>query len=189
MPEVAIPDDDGDLADNMNDENVTSQTAAPQLLPLPEPEALEVPEPYGPLRTSSRRSRPGPMAGATYLAEYAEEICQSWITYAWLTGRSRRKELTLANLTKMERTLFDASMAKEWDNWKNFMAVTVVTGKEAKELLEKAKPIPSRWVHTNKNEFDPKLPMQAVSRLLELAAMSRCMSERTRLHPHSWSST
>ena len=106
------------------------------------------------------------MAGATYLAEYADEVCQSWITYAWLTGRSRGKELILANLTKMERTLFDASMTKEWDNWKNFKAVTVVTGKEAKELLEKAKPIPSRWVHTNKNEFDPKLPMQAKSRLV-----------------------
>eukprot|EP00959_Pyramimonas_sp_CCMP1952_P397120 8320619-Pyramimonas_sp.AAC.1 len=45
-------------------------------------------------------------------------------------------------------------------------AVTVVTGDDGKELLTGGKPMPSRWVHTNKNEYDPKLPLKAKSRLV-----------------------
>ena len=107
------------------------------------------------------------MDGGAYLAEYdTDEMYYSWMAYAWLTGRSRGKEIDLMNLTKAERKEFDASMAKEWENWRNFRAVTVISGNDAAELLKKAKPIPSRWVHTNKNEFDPKLPLKAKSRLV-----------------------
>ena len=109
------------------------------------------------------------MAGGAYLVEHdpdAGAVNHGWIAYAWLTGRSRGKEINLSDLTKAERKEFDVSMAKEWENWRNFRAVTAVSGDDATELLKRAKPIPSRWVHTNKNEFDPKLPLKAKSRLV-----------------------
>ena len=71
------------------------------------------------------------MAKSTFVIEYdpdADVVYHGWIAYAWLTGRSRGKEINLMDLTKAERKEFDASMAKEWDNWRNFRAVTVSRG-------------------------------------------------------------
>ena len=79
------------------------------------------------------------MAGGTYLVECdpdADVVYHGWIAYAWLTGRSRGKEINLMDLTKAERKEFDASMAKEWENWRNFRAVTAISGDQAKELLK-----------------------------------------------------
>ena len=78
---------------------------------------------------------------------------QAWMYDAFLTGRGRGKEIDLNKLSKAERKLFDASMAKEWANWSNFRAVTVVPPGEAQGVLARATSvIPSRWVHTNKGD-------------------------------------
>ena len=73
--------------------------------------------------------------------------------------------------------MFDASMAKAREKWRNFRAVAAVTGDAAKELLGRARAIPSEWVHANRNEYDSMLRLKATSRLV---AVGCCESVHAR---------
>ena len=66
-----------------------------------------------------------------------------------------------------QRELLKKSMAKEWANWLHFQAVTVLDPVKGKKLAAQgANPIPSRWVHTNKNEAEPQKGFMAQPRLV-----------------------
>ena len=120
---------------------------------------------YHPTRRSTLRPEPYAMWQSfeeTYHnRRFSEFSC-------WLTGADRaRKEITLSKLNAQDRMLYDASMKKEWDNWRHFDAVSVV---DEAEIAKDTPVITTRWVHTDKNalakQAGKKVPVVARSRLV-----------------------
>eukprot|EP00435_Cladocopium_sp_Y103_P058473 s1160_g20.t1 len=82
---------------------------------------------------------------------------------AFLTGKAVRSEINLNDLSAEDRAKFDQSMEKEWNSFKKFSAVEVLTESQIAELPQDAEIVNTRWVHTDKNQ-KPRLMAGAMRR-------------------------
>ena len=80
--------------------------------------------------------------------------------HAFLTGRAASTEVSLKTLNDEDRRKFDVSMEKEWNSWKQFGAVEILTPEQVQQLPDDTPIIGTRWVHTDKNK-KPRLMAKA----------------------------
>ena len=70
---------------------------------------------------------------------------------AFLTGKAVKSEVSLKDLSPEDREKFWESMAKEWESWKKFGAVEILTQAHIDALPDDIQIVGTRWVHTDKN--------------------------------------
>lgn len=71
---------------------------------------------------------------------------------AFLTGKAVRSEINLNDLSAEDRAKFDQPMEKEWNSFKKFSAVEILTESQIADLPQDAEIVNTRWVHTDKNQ-------------------------------------
>ena len=79
--------------------------------------------------------------------------------------------------TAIQKLMMEARL-KEWNNYKSFKAVRVISEKEARDLVDLgAEELPTQWIETDKNETlrftDPSLPYKAKARLVAMGNFSK----------------
>ena len=67
---------------------------------------------------------------------------------AFLTGKAVRSEIDLNDLSVEDRAKFDQSMEKEWNSFKKFSAVEILSESQIAALPQDAEIVNTRWVHT-----------------------------------------
>ena len=82
---------------------------------------------------------------------------------AFLTGKAVRSEIDLNDLSVEDRAKFDQSMEKEWNSFKKFSAVEILSESQIAALPQDAEIVNTRWVHTDKNQ-KPRLMAGAMRR-------------------------